>query len=75
MAIRKAGGDKAEKLTETDLAPEKMGRNKLQGDDQELVHNQRQAVPDEKTETDGIIESLKKLDKDERARKDLGKKS
>ena len=75
MAIRKAGKDKAETLTETDIAPEKMGRNKLQGDDQEQVHNQRQAVPDEKTETDGIIESLQKLDKDERARRDLGKKS
>lgn len=64
----------AAKITETDLASDKMGNNQLQGDDQELVRNQRHAVPDEKVETDGIVEGLKKLDKDVRAREDLGKK-
>lgn len=72
MAIRKRG-DEDKPLTETDLASDKMGNNKLQGDDQLRVHNQRQAVPDEKTETDDIIESLEKMDKDVRAREDLGK--
>jgi hypothetical protein len=64
----------AEKLTDSDFAAEKMGRNKLQGEDQAKVRNERRAVPDEKAEPDDIIESLEKLDKDERARKDLGKK-
>ncbi|WP_424932383.1 hypothetical protein [Amaricoccus macauensis] len=73
MSIRKPGG-KTSDITETDLASDKMGYNRLQGDDQEQVHNQRQAVPDEKTETDGIIESLEKMDKDVRAERDLGKK-
>lgn len=60
-------------LTESDLASEKMGRNKLQGDDQSNVHNERQAVPDVKQETDGVIESFEKMDKDHRAVEDLGK--
>lgn len=59
--------------TETDLSSERMGRNKLQGDDQQNVHNERQAVPDVKQETDGVIESFEKLDKEQRAREDLGK--
>jgi hypothetical protein len=61
------------KLTEADLANRKMGDNDLQGDDQLNVRNQRHAVPDTKLETDGIVESLEKLDKDVRARRDLGK--
>ncbi len=64
---------KPKDIRETDLAQEKMGRNALQGDDQHNVRNQRQAVPDVKKETDGVIESFKKLDKDYRAKTDLGK--
>lgn len=64
---------KPEDLTESDLANRKMGDNDLQGNDQSSVRNQRQAVPDVKQETDGIIDSLEKLDKEERARRDLGK--
>ena len=60
-------------LSETDLHNERMGRNSLQGDDQQSVRNERHAVPDEKKETDSVIESYKKLDKDYRAKKDLGK--
>jgi len=67
-----ASGD-AGSVTETDLAQEKMGNNQLQGDDQSNVRNQRHAQPDTKTETDGIIESLEKLDKNVRAKRDLGK--
>ncbi|MGE0233592.1 MAG: hypothetical protein AB7O39_15970 [Flavobacteriaceae bacterium] len=59
--------------TDTDLAQDKMGRNSLQGDDQESVRNQRRAVPDAKQEPDDVIESFEKLDKDERARRDLGR--
>ena len=64
---------KKKKLTEADLANRKMGDNDLQGDDQLNVRNQRHAVPDTKLETDGIVESLEKLDKDVRAKRDLGK--
>lgn len=61
------------KATEADFAARKMGRNSLQGDDQENVRNQRQAVPDVKTEPDEVMESFEKTDKDVRARTDLGK--
>jgi hypothetical protein len=60
-------------LSETDLAQDKMGRNSLQGDDQSSVRNERQAVPDVKQDADSVLESFRKLDKDERARKDLNK--
>ena len=61
-------------LSRTDLAAEEMGNNSLQGNDQGNVRNERRAVPDVKTSTDGVIESFEKLDKDVRARADLGKK-
>lgn len=63
-----------ERTTETDLASDIMGRNRLQGDDQENVHNERQARPDTKDEADADpVESAKMLDKDERARRELSK--
>lgn len=64
---------RASKITETDLAQDKMGNNQLQGDDQLNVHNQRQAVPDVKTDADDLLKSFEKLDKDVRAERDLGK--
>jgi len=64
---------RAGNLVESDFAQDKMGNNQLQGDDQNNVHNQRRAVPDAKTHTDGVVESFEKLDKDERAKRDLGK--
>ena len=60
-------------LKRSDLASDEMGNNSLQGDDQANVRNERYAVPDAKTEADDVIESFKKLDKDVRAEKDLGK--
>lgn len=65
--------NKPGKLHRSDLASEEMGDNKLQGDDQEKVRNQRKAVPEVKQEPDDVIESFEKLDKDERAKRDLGK--
>jgi len=61
-------------IDETDLAQDKMGENALQANDQRNVRNQREAVPDVKKETDGVVESFEKLDKDVRAKRDLGKK-
>ncbi|WP_349363753.1 MAG: hypothetical protein ABL307_16675 [Roseitalea porphyridii] len=65
--------NKPGKLYRSDLASDEMGDNKLQGDDQEKVRNQRRAVPEVKQEPDDVIESFEKLDKDERAKRDLGK--
>lgn len=61
-------------IDETDLAQDKMGDNDLQANDQRNVRNQRETVPDVKKETDGVVESFEKLDKDVRAKRDLGKK-
>ncbi|PHR19620.1 MAG: hypothetical protein COA37_16975 [Hoeflea sp.] len=64
----------SDRLTESDLAQDKMGDNSLQGNDQSNVRNQRHAVPDVKqTPDDGVIESLEKMDKDVRAERELGK--
>ena len=60
-------------LSRADLAADEMGDNSLQGDDQANVRNQRHAVPDARPEADGVIESFEKLDKDKRAKTDLGK--
>ncbi len=65
---------KTEDLGETDLAQERMGRNSLQGNDQENVRNERHAVPDVKREPDeDVTASFRKMDKDVRARTDLNK--
>lgn len=62
------------KLKESDLAGDIMGDNDLQGDDQANVRNQRRAVPDVRQEADeSVVESFEKLDKDVRARRELGK--
>ena len=66
--------NKSTDITEVDLAQDKMGDNDLQGNDQANVRNQRGAVPDVKpSPDDGVVESLKKMDKDVRAEKELGK--
>ncbi|MDP3523976.1 MAG: hypothetical protein Q8S27_05310 [Hoeflea sp.] len=64
------------RLTETDLAQDKMGDNALQGNDQAAVHNQRHAVAGvKKTPDDSVMDSLEKMDKDVRARRELGKRA
>ena len=68
---KRGGGNTS--VSRSDLAPDMMGNNSLQGNDQASVRNQRQAVPDVKQETDGVVESFEKLDKDVRAKEDLGK--
>jgi hypothetical protein len=59
---------------EFDLSSDIKGRNSLQGADQSRRINQRQAQADAKGDTDDLIESFDKTDKDTRARHDLGKK-
>ena len=58
---------------EADLASDRMGKNSLQGDDQVSVRNERQEGPDTRLEPDEIMESFTKMDKEKRARADLGK--
>ena len=53
----------AHEVSETDLAADKMGNNRLQGDDQEKVHNERHAQAEVTTETDSIMEGLKRKDR------------
>ena len=61
-------------LGQTDFASDVMGKNSLQGEDQERVQNQRQAVPDVKLEPDADpVESAKMQDKDARAEAELNK--
>jgi hypothetical protein len=64
---------KARHIKEHDLAQDRMGNNSLQGEDQRRVRNQRHAVPDAKSDADDVIESFNKLDREKRARTDLGK--
>jgi len=83
--VEGAGAAEPGTLDESDLASDIMGNNRLQGNDQNDVrgrsppqteagvHNERHAYPDERGDTDGIIESFEKLDKDVRAERDLGK--
>ena len=61
------------RLRETDLSNDRMGRNSLQGDDQSSVRNERQAQPETRLEPDELMESFEKMDKEKRARADLGK--
>lgn len=70
---RERGLNRANKTRETDLANQKTGRNSLQGDDQLSVRNQRHDQPDARRDPDEIMESFEKMDKDKRARTDLGK--
>jgi hypothetical protein len=64
----------SERLTEAELAQDKMGDNSLQGNDQSNVRNQRHAVPGVRQKPDdGVVESFEKMDNDVRAERELGK--
>ncbi|WP_102957995.1 hypothetical protein [Mangrovicella endophytica] len=50
-------------LSQTDIASDVMGDNKLQGNDQNRVHNQRQDQADAKREPDeDTLEAFRKMD-------------
>lgn len=53
----------AHDVTDTDLAAEKMGNNQLQGDDQLNVQNERHAQAEVTTETDSVMEGLKRRER------------
>ena len=74
QGARSAGKEQpGERLDEHDLASDLKNNNSLQGENQNDHFNQRQAQADELGETDGILESFEKLDKNVRAERDLGK--
>ena len=62
-----------DEIIENDLANQKMGDNELAGNGQYSVQNQRHDQAGSRQDTDGVIESAEKLDKDVRAERDLGK--
>ncbi|WP_188411028.1 hypothetical protein [Agaricicola taiwanensis] len=53
--------------TETDLANARMGSNRLEGNDQASVRNERPAMPEASTRTEGVIESFENMDPKTRA--------
>lgn len=73
MTSAKPGTTQPRDLREGDIDSERMGRNSLQGDYQANVRNERQSQPGERPEPDDMQDSFRKLDKDARARLDLGK--
>ena len=59
---------------ETTLADDRMGNNRLQGNDQQSVRNQRHSVAGSRDETEGLIESFENLDPKVRAERQRQKK-
>ncbi|MFN4229784.1 hypothetical protein [Parvibaculum sp.] len=55
----------AHDMMETDLAAEKMGNNQLQGDDQLNVQNERHAQAEVTTETESVMEGLRRREAQE----------
>ncbi|MCD7059440.1 hypothetical protein [Pelagibacterium xiamenense] len=68
-----AGPPRDDRPDEFEYAQDIQGKNRLHGDDQHNVRNQRQAQADARGDTDDLLESFEKLDKDVRARTDLNK--
>jgi hypothetical protein len=67
----KGGGSASEEtLDEFDLAADLKGRNALQGDDQQNTPNERQSQAEADGDTDEVLESFRKTDKEYRARQE-----
>lgn len=60
--VEHVGDTSPEAFDQDDIASEIKGKNSLHGSDQARVHNQRVSVPDEKRETEGLIESFENMD-------------
>lgn len=57
------GKPEAERIPdESDLGQEIQGNNRLQGNDQVSVRNQRRTMPEENEETEGVVESFERMD-------------
>lgn len=60
--VEHVGETSPEAFDQDDIAGEMKGKNSLHGNDQGRGHNQRVTVPDEKRETEGLIESFENMD-------------
>ncbi|ODN70101.1 hypothetical protein [Methylobrevis pamukkalensis] len=60
----------AQGLGESDLAQDRMGTNRLEANDQNRVRNQRHTMPEEKRETEGVVESFETLEDREQQKAD-----
>jgi hypothetical protein len=54
---------------QSDLSAQLQGKNSLAGNDQERTRNQRRRVPDETTQTEGVVESFELQDAAKRAQR------
>jgi hypothetical protein len=70
--IQHAGETPPDAFDQDDFANEIKGRNSLQGHDQGRVHNERRRMPEEKRETEGLIESFENADPKTRAERRKG---
>jgi hypothetical protein len=64
-----AGASVEPGTSRSDFAQEIQGKNRLQGNDQSNVRNERGAMPEETDETEGVIESFENMDPRRRAGK------
>jgi hypothetical protein len=67
--VEHVGETSPDALDEDDFASEMKGRNKLHGNDQSRVHNERHTQAEEKRETEGLIESFENMDPKTRAQR------
>ena len=65
--IEFVGETSPEAFDQDDIASDIKGKNSLQGNGQDRVHNERHAVAEEKRETEGLIESFENMDPKVRA--------
>jgi hypothetical protein len=64
--VEHVGETPPESFDRDDFASEIQGRNKLKGNDQSKIHNERQTMAGEKRETESLIESFERLDPSKR---------
>lgn len=60
--VEHVGDTPPDAFDQDDMASEMKGRNKLHGQDQSQMHNQRLTVPGEKRQTEGVVESFENGD-------------
>lgn len=61
------GDTSPDAFDQDDIANELKGKNKLHGNGQDRVHNERHTVAEEKRETESLIESFENMDPKVRA--------
>jgi hypothetical protein len=69
LGVEHVGETPPDTFDRDDIASEIQGRNNLKGNDQARVRNERRTLPDEKRETESLIESFENLDPATRARR------